>query len=586
MREYPTRETLDLAGMWEFAFLGNVTKPPEPGSVEFGDVMAVPGCFDSTIRYAGKRGIGAYRKAVDLAAGTRYRLWIDGGHHVVTLFVGGVEQGRHEGGFTQFGFDFTVEEGGLTDIVLYVDNRIDYDACPIHLDYFDWHHFGGIARGCTLQELPDVRVENVRFITTDYDRREVSVTADVVLADADALFTVSLGGKEFHRQTISATGESGGASAGPGTSPSGSTPSRPTGAAGTGMAAGGASVRVDATFTCPDLPLWTPQEPVVHELSVCIGEDCVTEQIGIRTVAVSGQDILINGEKTRLFGFNRHEYSPESGHTQSGQLLVTDLQLLEQMNVNFVRGSHYPQDERFIDLCDRRGIMVWCEATGWQHTEDHLQDRRFLDAQRINIEEMIQALGNHPSIIMWGLLNESHGHMRNARAGFAELVAAIREEDASRPVTYATCHVYEDKCLDLFDIVSFNTYPGWYVGGAHEIPQELDAILAHLDGSGYAEKPVILSEIGAGGIYGFRDWHRGLWSEEYQAELIQAVLDYFTNVDRLAGLALWQFCDIRASEITARALRRPRGFNNKGIVDEYRRPKLAFHVVRQFGKER
>lgn len=567
MREYPTRETLDLAGIWEFAFLGNVSKPPEPGAVHFDDVMAVPGCFDATIRYAGKRGIAAYRKAVDLAAGQRYRLWIDGGHHVVTLFVDGAEQGRHEGGFTQFGFDFTIEKGGLTDIVLYVDNRIDYAACPIHLDYFDWHHFGGITRGCTLQELPDVRIENLRFTTTDHERREVALTADVVLADADALFTVSLGGTEFHRQTVSAAG---------GTS----------GAAGAGEAAGGTSVRVEATFTCPDLALWTPEEPALHELSVCIGADCVTEQVGIRTVAVSGQDILLNGRKTRLFGFNRHEYSGESGHTQSAQLLVTDMQLLQQMNVNFVRGSHYPQDERFIDLCDQRGIMVWCEATGWQHTEDHLHDRRFLDAQRINIEEMIEALGNHPSIIMWGLLNESHGHIRNARAGFAELVAAIREEDDSRPVTYATCHVYEDKCLDLFDIVSFNTYPGWYVGSAPEIPQELDAILAHLDGSGFAEKPVILSEIGAGGIYGFRDWHRGLWSEEYQAELIQAVLDYFTNVDRLSGLALWQFCDIRASETTARALRRPRGFNNKGIVDEYRRPKLAFHVVRQFGKER
>lgn len=567
MRAYPTRQILDLAGMWEFAFLGDVAKPPASEAVQFNEVMAVPGCFDATVRYAGKRGIGAYRKVIDLAAGGRYRLWIDGGHHVVRLFVAGVEQGRHEGGFTQFGFDFTVERGGPTDIVLYVDNRINYDECPIHLDYFDWHHFGGITRGCVLQELPDVRIENTRFVTTNHETREVAVSADVVLADADALFTVSIGGEEFHRQTVSASQTASGAAGRDASS-----------------AAGGTAIRVEATFTCPDLELWSPESPRLHELSVCIGEDCVTEQIGIRTVAVSGQDIVINGEAVRLFGFNRHESSADAGHTLSSSQLVTDLQLLEQMNVNFVRGSHYPQDERFIDLCDARGIMVWCEATGWQHTEDHLQDRRFLDAQRINIEEMIQALGNHPSIIMWGLLNESHGHVRGARAGFAELVGAIRDEDDSRPVTYATCHVYEDKCLDLFDIVSFNTYPGWYVGGVQEIPQELDAILAHLDGSGYAEKPVILSEIGAGGIYGFRDWHRGLWSEEYQAELIQAVLDYFSNVDRLAGLALWQFCDIRASEVTARALRRPKGFNNKGIVDEHRRPKLAFHIVRQFGK--
>jgi beta-glucuronidase len=322
----------------------------------------------------------------------------------------------------------------------------------------------------------------------------------------------------------------------------------------------------------------------LHQLKVCIGDDCVTELVGIRTVTVSGRKILVNGEPVRLFGFNRHEASSESGHTQSDQLLVTDIQLLEDMGVNFVRGSHYPQDERFVDLCDRRGIMMWCEAIGWQHTDAHLTDRRFLDAQSVDIQEMIQALGNHPSIIMWGLLNESEGQKRTARPGFAELVEVIRSEDPSRPVTYATCHVYEDKCLDLFDIVSFNNYPGWYVGGAKGIPQELDAILAHLDGSGYADKPIILSEIGAGGIYGFRDWHRGLWSEEYQAEVIKTVLDYFSNVERLNGLTLWQFCDIRASESTDRALRRPKGFNNKGIVDEHRRAKLAYHIVREFGK--
>jgi beta-glucuronidase len=98
---------------------------------------------------------------------------------------------------------------------------------------------------------------------------------------------------------------------------------------------------------------------------------------------------------------------------------------------------------------------------------------------------------------------------------------------------------------------------------------------------GQGEKPIIISEIGAGAVPGWRDVNETRWSEPYQARLLAAVIDaLFGNEQRACGLSIWQFCDCRSSEAVPRILGRPRGFNNKGVVDEYRRPKMAYEVVK------
>jgi beta-glucuronidase len=263
-------------------------------------------------------------------------------------------------------------------------------------------------------------------------------------------------------------------------------------------------------------------------------------------------------------------------------VMVSDVQQLLDMGCNFVRGSHYPQDARFLDLCDEAGICVWSESIGWQHTADHLTDPHFVGAQLAHIDEMVAVAYNHPAVIMWGILNESHSHDPACRPGYATLLGRLRELDGARPVTYATNHPFEDVCLDLVDILAVNCYPGWYGSEIARIPEEIDRIVAHLDAHGHADKPLMISEIGAGAIRGWRDWNGARWSEQYQAQLLETVIRYlFQDRDRAAGLALWQFCDCRTSEAVQKILGRPRGFNNKGVVDEYRRPKLGYEIVKR-----
>ena len=90
----------------------------------------------------------------------------------------------------------------------------------------------------------------------------------------------------------------------------------------------------------------------------------------------------------------------------------------------------------------------------------------------------------------------------------------------------------------------------------------------------------MVSEIGAGAIYGWRDQFAARWTEQYQANFMQTLFDYLRQTPRWQGLAIWHFSDARTYQHGS-ALSRPRAFNNKGLLDEYRRPKEAYGVVKR-----
>ncbi len=167
---------------------------------------------------------------------------------------------------------------------------------------------------------------------------------------------------------------------------------------------------------------WAPRAPRLYSLSASLGDDDMVERIGLREIRVEGRDLLLNGEPLRLLGFNRHDSHPQFGCGLPEALLAADVQILQDLGANFVRGSHYPQDPRFLDLCDEAGLLVWSEAIGWQHTAAHLNDPRFIEAQLLDIGEMIAGAANHPSVILWGLLNESLSQEPASRGGYERLI--------------------------------------------------------------------------------------------------------------------------------------------------------------------
>ena len=130
--------------------------------------------------------------------------------------------------------------------------------------------------------------------------------------------------------------------------------------------------------------------------------------------------------------------------------------------------------------------------------------------------------------------------------------------------------------------MSWNRYDNWYgdrLGAVREIIDQTLAWLHNSPKTGGQGKPVIMSEFGGGAIYGWRQPHHHRWTEEYQRDCLDECLEVYLNHPDIAGVAIWQFCDVRVSP--GRAIRRPRCMNNKGTVDEYRRPKLAYATVKQ-----
>jgi beta-glucuronidase len=129
-----------------------------------------------------------------------------------------------------------------------------------------------------------------------------------------------------------------------------------------------------------------------------------------------------------------------------------------------IRGSHYPQSQMMLDIADELGLLVWDEILGWENPSESLNDPEFQRRQCDGLTRMIKTSVNHPSVIMWGFLNEAATDKVAARECIGKFYHKVRELDASRLITFASMHGEKDVCLDLVDVISFNTYPGWYGG--------------------------------------------------------------------------------------------------------------------------
>ena len=152
----------------------------------------------------------------------------------------------------------------------------------------------------------------------------------------------------------------------------------------------------------------------------------------------------------------------------------------------------------------------------------------------------------------------------------------LKANGGERLVTYASDRQDHDISMEYCDVISLNQYVGWYDGVYRDWNHYLDTMEAHFKANGL-NKPVIMGEFGAAAIYGHHTFDNLKWTEEYQATLIAECIERFYKRG-FVGTFVWQFSDIRTSK--EMGLNRARSFNNKGIVNEYRRPKMAYGAVK------
>ena len=344
----------------------------------------------------------------------------------------------------------------------------------------------------------------------------------------------------------------------------------------------------------PDFRLWSPEAPNLTTIEVA-GRKI---RFGIRQVEAKEGRIFLNGKPVFLKGFNRHESEMTSGAATSEALMLQDLQRLKALGGNFIRGAHYQQCERFLDLCDEMGVLVWEESLGWGNGHDYtckpfppneLGDAEFCDLQVAQTREMARASLNHPSVIISGFLNECGSSLPECKALVDRLIETIRAERTGHLVTFAA-NVYEkDICHSNTDIVAFNSYPGGIPlrpGTPKELAEKVrkdfnDKVAVFR--RRYPGKPIMISESGVGAVYGCHDPNASVSTEECQEEYLKDILETLWANPDVVGFSIWQMNDGRTRErFCDKSVSAFFGGSVAGVFDPMRRPKTSAKTVKDF----
>ena len=190
------------------------------------------------------------------------------------------------------------------------------------------------------------------------------------------------------------------------------------------------------------------------------------------------EGFFLNGKPYKLRGVCRHQDQKPIGVALTDEMHRRDFLLMKEMGANFIRISHYPQDDALLEMCDKLGMLAWEEIPVIDIVPD---TPGYGDHCERNLREMIRQHYNHPSIIMWGYMNEillvtqrrykteedQKPVLERTLALAERLEKALKEEDDTRLSTMAFhgSNSYNEVGLSrITDIVGGNSYPGWYGG--------------------------------------------------------------------------------------------------------------------------
>lgn len=549
-----TRISSELEGLWEFSPVDLVGERPE----EFPFKIPVPGCWETHPHFGAYRGKAVYRRIISVSSQTHIRLEFKGVSHTADVYFDGALVTSHYNAYTSFDAVIPNVLAGEHEILVYVDNAFS-DASALHFPN-DYYTYGGLIRPVVLEEISDVYIENVMF------------TPLLQANQWNGQWKVKIRNISQSAQQVQLVGELAGTES----------------MLGQGELAPGEQAEFIQTVSYPEVLEWSLEKPNLYKLQakLIVNElqiDDLIDRIGFRHITTSNGKIRLNGQNINLKGVNRHEDHPLVGCSFPLPLMVRDIDLIQEMGCNAVRTSHYPYDERFLDICDERGIVIWEENHARGLSLEQMRNPNFAWQSEQVTREMVEQHFNHPSIIIWAILNECASNTEEGRVHYAKQLGIIGELDPSRPRSFASHHRDQELCFDLAEIVSFNLYPGWYTD---ENPFDLaKAAVQWANQMGGAGKPIIMSEFGADGFYGFRSANREKGSEERQADILRHCLNAYLDSPDVCGMFIWQFSDCRVTEGEGWLLTRSCTRNSKGIVDEYRRPKLAYEVVRSMYRE-
>lgn len=518
------------------------------------------------------RGKGHYSRSLRLPEyflPGRLFLKFDGVASSATVSIDGKEIGTVVGAYSSHTFDITpfVSPGKDHSLSVIADNSRK-DIPPYSADFT---FMGGLYRDVWLISVPDVHLDIVNG-----NEEGFSVLTKVL---ADGSWSVEVAGSVVNhsdskedvvvRMTVADV-------------------EGHTVASATGNLSVPSAQSKSFCFNTPpvkDISLWTPEHPALYKVSVEVLKSDEVIDSGACTTAFRtfGFDddgrFLLNGSPYKLRGICRHQDRRPMGIALLDEQHRQDMRIAKDMGANFVRISHYPQDDAVLEMCDRLGLIVWEEIPVIDFVPD---TPGFDDNCERMLRDMIRRHRNHPSIAMWGYMNEillrvpSDGReetLARTRALADRLETVVREEDPDRLSTMAFhgSDVYHDADMaEITDVKGWNLYQGWYGGHLGEFEEFLSR--QHREHPGHK---IIVSEYGAGSdlrLHSF-DPQPFDFSMEYQQKFLEHYLPIIEDSAFVAGASHWNLIDFSSAN---RQESMPH-INNKGILTNDRRKKDIFY---------
>ena len=487
-----------------------------------------------------------YKKSFDFVQkkGEKNYVYFDAVNYDAKVYLNGAYLGQHIGGYTPFQFEATnILKPKDNFLIVKVDNKRLREGVPTLNT--DWWNYGGITRSVRLVSVPEKHIKDYFVHLDKEDSGKISGYVALAGSATNDQITITIPELDIQEKlNVNADGK--------------------------------------ANFSIKAKPvLWFTTNPKLYAFTIKTATDEVNDQIGFKTITTKGSEILLNGKKLFLKGISIHEEAPfKTGRVTSLEECKVLLNWAKELGCNFVRLAHYPHSEAMVREAERMGLLVWSEIpVYWTILYDN--EDTYANAEN-QLEEMIFRDKNRVGVGLWSIANETPvSKQRNVF--LSKLAAKARSIDTTRLITAALdTHsgkegekIIDDPLGKIVDVIGVNSYCGWYGGTPQSCPD--------IQWKNAYDKPMIMSEYGAGALQGYHGDKEQRWTEEYQASVYENNLAMMRKIDFLAGASPWILMDFRSPR---RHLKRiQKDFNRKGLISEQGAKKKAFYILQKYYKE-
>lgn len=413
-----SRARLSLDGQWKFS------PTDSPATGEWLSI-AVPSPWQADARFRDHAGVAWYNREFELPhewlkpAGVVI-LGFGAVDYYAEVWLNGRKVGEHEGGYLPFELDITADaRPGLNTLSVRVDDPLDIFAEIPHGKQSWYGMLSGIWQSVWVESRPETHIQRVRIST-----RGEEVSVDVSMRGSlrqDLIVTVF--------------------------APDGHTAAR------------AISHTTHVSLRVRDPLLWSPDEPNLYTLTVAMGSDQLVETFGFRTIETRDGRILLNGRPFYLRGALDQDYYPDLICTPPSEQYIEEQFLQARaMGLNCLRVHIKVPDPRYYAAADRIGLLIWAELPNHILLTDEAKRRA-----RETLAGMLERDGNHPSIGIWTIINESWGidlTDPGQRAWLAEMYSWLKSLDPSRLVVdNSACGGNTHVVTDIADFHNYYAMP-------------------------------------------------------------------------------------------------------------------------------